>query len=84
MDNLVPYLPISGFILVVIGGLISVKVELTKRPTYDDADKRYKDSKVCDEIHKNITEKLECLPEIKKNVIQIETKLDAIIKHNNK
>lgn len=52
--------------------------------TSDTADKKYKKIEVCDEIHKNVNEKLACLPEIKKSVTQIETKIDILIKNNGK
>lgn len=67
--------------------LISVSVAVLKLNrsnnknglTYNAADKKYKKIEVCDEIHKNVDEKLSCLPEIKKSVTQIETKIDMLL-----
>ena len=67
-----------------IGSLIAVKVQLAKKPSYKDANKMYQDKKVCEEIHKSVSEKLECIPDIKKTVTQIETKIDIFLERNGK
>ncbi len=70
-----------GIVVFVIGSLIGVKVGLEKRPTFKDVKKEYQEKVVCEEIHKNVNEKLACLPEIKKSVTQIETKIDILLKN---
>ncbi|NHZ87179.1 MAG: hypothetical protein GWP19_15115 [Planctomycetia bacterium] len=74
----------SGLLMLGIGSLIAVKVGLKDRPTFKEANSRYKEANVCDEIHKNVNEKLDCIPEIKKSVVQIETKLDILINNGKK
>ena len=69
MEYIVP----GGLLAFMIGSLIVVKVELAKRPTLKDADDKYKNKEVCDEIHKSVDEKLSCIPEIKETVIEIRT-----------
>lgn len=78
------YLPWGALVVFIIGSVIAVKVELAKRPTFKDADKKYKGSQVCDEIHKSVDEKLKCLPDIKTSVTQIETKIDIFLAQNGK
>ena len=80
MEQLI-YIPI-GLMILFIGGLIVVNKEIIKRPTFKDTDDKYKNKEVCDEIHKSVNEKLECIPDIKKTVIQIETKIDILLKNN--
>lgn len=80
MEYIIP----GGFLVFMIGSLIAVKVELGKRPTFRDTDDKYKEVKVCDVIHKSVDEKLSCIPEIKKTVIQIETKIDMFLAKNGK
>ena len=81
MEQLI-YVPI-GLMVLFIGGLIAVNKEIARRPTLKDTDERYKKTEVCDEIHKSVKEKLDCIPEIKKTVTQIETKIDILLKNNN-
>ena len=76
MDFILP----GSLFLFVLGGLIAVKVELKNRPTWDKARETFKETKVCDEIHKGITEKLDTLPGIQETVTRIET----ILKERNK
>ncbi|RKY32386.1 MAG: hypothetical protein DRP74_02625 [Candidatus Omnitrophota bacterium] len=76
------FIPWGGLILFCVTGIAIVKSEFAKRPTFGEAEKRYKKKEVCDEIHKSVDEKLSCIPEIKKTVTQIETKIDLIIKNN--
>jgi len=80
MEQLI-YVPISLMILF-IGGLIAVNREIVKRPTFKDTDDKYKNKEVCDEIHKSVDEKLDCIPAINKTVTQIETKIDILLKNN--
>jgi hypothetical protein len=68
-----------GLGTIFILGLIAVNKEVGKRPTFKDADERYKKTEVCNEIHKSVNEKLECLPEVKKSLTQIETKIDILL-----
>lgn len=78
------YLPLGGLAVLIIGSIIAVKVELAKRPTFKDTDAKYKDTKVCDEIHKSVDEKLACIPDIKEKVTQIATKIDIFLEANGK
>lgn len=85
MDGLVAqYWPIGSLVIFGIVSLVTVKVALAKRPTFEDANKRYKETKVCDEIHKSANEKLNCIPEIKDRVTRIETKIDIFLEKNGK
>lgn len=78
------YLLSGGLLVFFISGLIILNKQIVERPTFKDADRRYKEAKVCDEIHKAVNEKLECIPAIKKTVTQIETKIDILLKNNAK
>ena len=80
MEQLI-YVPI-GLMVLFIGGLIAVNKEIVKRPTLIDSDDRYKKKEVCDEIHKSVDEKLECIPVIKDTLARVETKVDILL--NNK
>ena len=71
----------GGLLVFFISGLVCLNKEVTKRPTYKEADDRYKKTEVCDEIHKSVNEKLDCLPMMQKTLIQIETKMDTLIKN---
>jgi len=81
---------IPGSLLVfMIGSLIAVKVELSKRPTFKDLSKkehllredlRRKD--LCEQTHKSVDEKLSCLPEIKDTVTTIKTKIEMFLQKN--
>lgn len=75
---------IGGLALLVISSLIAVKVGLKDKVSYRNAEKRYKKIEVCDEIHKSVDEKLQCLPAIKKSVTEIETKIDMFLEKNGK
>ncbi|MDD4980266.1 MAG: hypothetical protein PHC54_03195 [Candidatus Omnitrophica bacterium] len=81
MSNMEIFIPTGGLVFI-ITSLIAVKVELAKRPTFKDTDERYKKSEVCNEIHKAANEKLNCIPEIKTKVTQIETKMDLLLTKN--
>ena len=76
------YLLSGGLLLFFISGLIVLNKQITERPTYKDADRRYKELKVCDEIHKSVNEKLECLPAIKETVTEIKAKIDILLMNN--
>jgi len=67
---------------IIIGSLIMVNKELVRRPTFEDVDKIAPKKEVCIEVHKSVNEKLECIPDIKKSVIQIETKIDILLNNN--
>ena len=81
MEQLIPYLPI-GLMALFISGLIAVNKEIAKRPTFKETDDKYTEIKLCNEMHKRVDEKLDCIPEIKKTVTQIETKIDILLKNN--
>lgn len=51
MENI---LPIGSLFLMLIGGLITVKVELGKRPTFKEVEDRFVEEKVCGERSKNM------------------------------
>ena len=76
------YIPI-GLMALFIGGLIAVNKEITKKPTYKEVEDKFTEIKLCNQIHKSVDEKLECIPEIKKTVIQIETKIDMLLKNEH-
>ena len=78
------YIIPGSLLLFCIGGLVVVKVELAKRPTFDQANKKYKEENVCDEVHKRVDEKLECIPGMEKRQVRIETKLDILIENGKK
>jgi hypothetical protein len=85
MEN---YFPI-GLLVFLISGLIVVKVGLEKRPTYKEADERYQNAKLCEEIqkkkeerHKVMEEKLQCIPEIKEKVTRIDERLKMLLHKN--
>lgn len=77
-------LPISGLIILLVGGLVAVKVEMAKRPTFKEVDAVYKKEEVCDEIHKSVNEKLDDIPDIKTTVTEIKTKIDIFLAKNGK
>ncbi len=72
MVDLAVILPIG---VVIIGGLISINKEITKRPTFKEVDETYKKKEVCDEIHKSINEKLEPIPKMQKILTKIAIKM---------
>ena len=76
MDFILP----GSLFLFVLGGLIAVKVDLAKRPTWKESRKTFKETSLCDEIHRSINEKLDTLPGIQESVTRIET----ILKERNK
>jgi len=73
MEYVIP----AGLVVFAISGLIAVKVGLAKRPTFKEAEAKYKGIEVCGEIHKRVDENLECIPEIKENVTKILTILEV-------
>ena len=74
----------ASLIIFGIGSLIAVKVGLEKRPTFADVKKEYRKQELCEEIHKNVDEKLECLPGIKNDVTEIKTKINIFLENNGK
>jgi Tfp pilus assembly protein PilO len=68
-----------GMLIIFIGGLIAANREVSKRPTYKEMEEKYTEQKVCKAEMNSLIEKVECLPEIKKTVIQIETKIDILL-----
>jgi hypothetical protein len=77
MEYLIP----GGLLVFFISSLICVNMELTKRPTFKESDDRYKKTEVCEEIHKAVKEKLDCIPIIKDTVVRLETKMDILLKN---
>jgi len=75
------YLISGGLLVFFIGGLVVLNKEVSRRPTFKETDERYKKAEVCDEIHKSVNEKLDCLPEIKETVTEIKTKIDILLKN---
>jgi len=79
VEAIISYIPIGSLFLFVVTSIVAVKVGLTKRPTFKDTEKRYRKIEVCDET---VQEKLNCIPDIKKTVTQIETKIDIFLSKN--
>lgn len=73
------YIPISGLLVFLISSLVVINKELSKRITFKEAEDKYKEKNVCDEIHRSVNEKLACLPDVKKSLTQIETKIDILL-----
>jgi len=69
----------GGVFLFLLTSLVAVKVELSKRPTFRDSEKKFRDQPVCDERHKSVEEKLNCIPEVKDTLARVETKVDLLI-----
>ena len=78
------YILPAGLIIFGISSLIAVKVGLVNRPTFKDVKKEYRKKELCDEVHKSVDEKLACLPDIKKDVTEIKTKIDMFLQKNGK
>jgi len=55
---------------------VQLQKDLSERPTFKDADNRYMNSQLCGQVHKEVAEKLSCLPEIEKSLIEIKVKLE--------
>ena len=78
------YLISGGLLVFFISGLVALNRQIINRPTFKDTDKQYKKIEVCDEIHKSVTEKLNCLPEVKDTLARLETKVDILLNNNGK
>ena len=76
-------IPAGAITLIFIGGLIAVNKQIAKRPTYKEVEEKYTEIKLCGEIHKNLNEKVACLPEIKTTLTQIETKINILLENNH-
>ena len=74
----------AGLLILGIGSLVAVRVGLAKRPTFKEAREEFKETKVCDEIHKSVQDKIQHLPEMRDRLIGIETKIDLLITTNGK
>ena len=74
----------GSLIFLCIGSLIAVRVEMTKRPTFKYGEEHYQEQKVCEQIQKNITDKIQHIPEMRDRLIGIETKLDILITNGKK
>ena len=77
--ELIPF----GLILLVISSLMVVKDKLKDKISHKEAEDKFQEIKLCKEIHKSVNEKLNCLPEMKKSLTQIEIKIDTLLKNNN-
>jgi len=75
------YLISGGLLVFLISGLVVLNKEVSRRPTFKELEDKYTEVKLCKEIHKSVNEKLECLPEVKKTLTQIETKIDILLKN---
>jgi len=75
------YLISGGLLVFFISGLVVLNKEVSRRPTFKELEDKYTEVKLCKEIHKSVNEKLECLPEVKKTLTQIETKIDILLKN---
>ncbi len=76
-------LPVGGLLLFLLGRVMSVRAGLEKRPTFKEADERYKKSEVCNEIHKAAEEKLKCIPEIKAEVTKTRIYIKLLLEKSN-
>ena len=65
----------------IFGLNISLAGKNNGKLTVNDADRRYKQVIVCDEVHKSIDEKLGCIPEIKDTVARLDVKVDILLKN---
>lgn len=79
MEIISEIIPIGALTLFYIMGLVAANKEISKRPTFREIEDKYTEAKVCKAIHTAVDEKLECLPEIKKTVAQIEVKIDMLL-----
>lgn len=75
--------------IVLIFGLIAlnkIDKKLGNVPTWDEArgENGFKETKVCDEVHKSIEEKISCIPDMKDDVSYIKGKIDVFLKANGK
>ena len=78
------FIPFGAVTIIFIGGMIALNKGISKRPTYKEIEEKYTQTKLCEQIHKNVDEKLACLPEIKDTVTQIKTKIDIFLENNHK
>ena len=69
------------YVWIILGVLSFVGVVIKARKTSKN---HFQTQKMCDEVHKHVDEKLECLPAIQKSVTQIETKIDIFLEANGK
>jgi len=78
----------SGILTVLAGVILTtllyLKSELPKRPTFKEADDKYKSQVACDEIVKRIEEHIECIPEMRETITRVETKVDILLKNGKK
>ena len=70
MEKLIPYIP-AGIVVAVMVGL---SVKLKDHPTWKDVTAK----DVCDEKHKAIDDKLNCIPEMKDALNDIKVKMGQI------
>jgi len=82
MEQLIPYIPVGSMFIFLIVGFVGVKVSLKDKPSFSQTERRYVKKELCEEIHKSVNEKLDCIPTIKDTVARLETKFDIIIKNN--
>ena len=79
MEIAIELIPVGAVTLLFIGGLIAVNKEVAKRPTFKEIEDKYTEQNLCAEIHKNVDEKLNCIPTIKDTVARLETKVDILL-----
>jgi hypothetical protein len=76
---------ISGSLgVMLIGSLIAVKVNLKDKISHKEAESKFVETKLCNEIHKSVDQKLSCLPEVKDTLARLETKVDILLNGNGK
>lgn len=74
--------PVGGLIVFLFISYAAIRAGLEKRPTFKEADERYKKSEVCNEIHKAAEEKLKCIPQIKADVTKTKIYIKLLLKKN--
>ena len=84
MEHLLPHLPSGALFIMLIGSVIAIREKLKEKPSYDVTEKRYMKKEVCEEVHKSIDEKLNCIPEMRTSLTEVKVKLDILIKNSVK
>ena len=76
------YIAPGALLLFMVASLVAVNVKLKDKPSYRVTEGRYVKKELGEEIHKRVDEKLGYIPDIKKTVTQIETKINILLKNN--
>ena len=66
------YVPIGTLTVLIIGILIKTNTDLTKRPTFESVEKRYRLRETCDAVHRSVDA----------NLKEIKTDLKSLLKKN--